>query len=221
MVVYNYILQLLKFLLWLWITIKYVIITMVVDNHRELYMFNHKTSFVDRKYLNNNKVCCFTGHRSQKLPWGFNEQDERCLKMKEELYLEIEKSINEGYGTFLCGMALGFDTICAETVLQLKEKYKFIKLIGALPCKNQDFKWNTEQKKRYSNLLNQLDDIRCIYEEYNGAECMLERNNYMVNNSSKMIALFNGLPGGTKKTIEYAQEQGLKIVIIKPCIESI
>ena len=220
MVVYNYILQLLKFLLWLWIAIKYVIITMVMDNHKELDMFNHKTSFVDRKYSNNNKVCCFTGHRSQKLPWGFNEQDERCLKMKKELYLEIEKSINEGYDTFLCGMALGFDTICAETVLQLKEKYKFVKLIGALPCKNQDCKWNTDQKKRYRNLLKQLDDIRCIYEEYNGAECMLERNNYMVNNSSKMIALFNGLPGGTKKTIEYAKQQGLKIVIIKPYIES-
>lgn len=85
-------------------------------------MCKQKTSFTNRKNSNNNKVCCFTGHRSQKLPWGFNEQDERCLKMKKELYLEIEKSINEGYDTFLCGMALGFDTICAETVLQLKEK---------------------------------------------------------------------------------------------------
>lgn len=28
-------------------------------------------------------TCCFTGHRSQKLPWGFNEQDERCLQMRE------------------------------------------------------------------------------------------------------------------------------------------
>ena len=194
---------------------------MVAGTHKEINMCKQKTSFIDSNYLLNKKVCCFTGHRSQKLPWGFNEQDKRCLKMKEELYLEIEKSINEGYDTFLCGMALGFDTICAETVLQLKEKYKFVKLIGALPCKNQDCKWNIDQKKRYRNLLKQLDDIRCIYEEYNGAECMLERNNYMVNNSSKMIALFNGLPGGTKKTIEYAKQQGLKIVIIKPYIESI
>lgn len=28
-------------------------------------------------------TCCFTGHRSQNLPWGFNEQDQRCLQMKE------------------------------------------------------------------------------------------------------------------------------------------
>ena len=75
-------------------------------------------------------------------------------------------------------------------------------------------KWNNEQKKRYRNLLKQLDGIRCKYEEYNGAECILERNNYMVDNSSKIIALFNGLPGGTKKTIKYAKQQGLDIVII-------
>ncbi len=45
---------------------------------------------------------------------------------------------------------------------------------------------------------------------------MLERNRYMVNRSSLLIALFDGLPGGTKKTIEYANQQGLEIRIIKP-----
>lgn len=45
---------------------------------------------------------------------------------------------------------------------------------------------------------------------------MHERNRYMVTNSSLMIALYNGLPGGTQKTIEFAREQGLEIIIIKP-----
>ena len=69
---------------------------------------------------------------------------------------------------------------------------------------------------RYRNLLQQLDGVRCIYDEYIGAECMLERNRYMVNNSSLMIALFNGQAGGTKSTIDYAKQQGLEIVIIQP-----
>lgn len=160
-------------------------------------------------------VVCFTGHRSQKLPWKFNEEDERCIKMKRELCTKIEQSIKEGYKIFMCGMALGFDMICAETVLELKKKYKDIKLVAALPCKNQDCKWNSAQQKRYRNLLKKVDSIRCIYDEYIGAECMLERNEYMVNSSSRMIALFNGLPGGTKKTIDYAREKGLEIIIIK------
>ena len=159
---------------------------------------------------------CFTGHRSQKLPWRFNEQDDKCLQMKEVLYNEIESSIAEGYHTFYSGMALGFDMICVETLIELKKKYKNLKIIGALPCKNQDCKWPEKEQKRYRKLLQQLDYVWCKYDEYIGAECMLERNRYMVDNSSKMIALFNGQSGGTKSTIDYAQTLGLSIVVIKP-----
>ena len=163
-----------------------------------------------------NEVVCFTGHRSQKLPWGFNENDNRCKAMKIALCAEIEKAIKKGYTTFLCGMALGFDMICAETVIELKHYYPHIKIIGAIPCRNQDSMWSTAYKTRYRNLLAQLDGIRCKYDRYNGAECMHERNRFMVENSSLMIALFNGSPGGTKLTIDYARLQGLEIIIIKP-----
>ena len=166
--------------------------------------------------MDSNNTACFTGHRSQKLPWRFNEEDERCSIMKTTLRAEIEKAIQKGYKTFLCGMALGFDMICAETVLDLKRKYTYIKIIGALPCRTQDIKWIPKDRERYKNLLQQLDDIRCIYDTYIGPECMLERNRYMVDNSSLMIALFNGLSGGTKSTIDYARKQGLEVVIIEP-----
>ena len=162
------------------------------------------------------KVACFTGHRSQKLPWGFNEEDSRCKKMKERLRVEIVKAIQRGYRTFLCGMAIGFDMICAETVLSLKEEYKDLKLIGALPCKTQDCKWSYKYSMRYRDLLKKLDGVRCIYDEYIGAECMLERNRFMVNNSSLMIELFDGKAGGTKSTIEFARSQSLEIIIIDP-----
>ena len=55
----------------------------------------------------------FTGHRPQKLPWGFNENDERFIDMKNRTKVEIENAIIKGYHTFLCGMALGFDMMCA------------------------------------------------------------------------------------------------------------
>ena len=166
--------------------------------------------------LDKSTTACFTGHRSQKLPWRFDEEDQRCKAMKSTLRFEIEKAIQRGYRTFLCGMALGFDMICAETVIDLKKKYSDVKIVGALPCKTQDIKWFDKDRKRYRDLLNRLDCVRCIYDEYIGAECMLERNRYMVDNSSLMIALFNGLSGGTKSTIDYAKREGLEIVIIKP-----
>lgn len=159
-------------------------------------------------------TCCFTGHRPQSLPWGFNEQDKRCVKMKKVLKKEIVKAIKGGYDTFISGMALGFDIICAEMVLALKKKYPYIKLIGAIPCKTQDKLWNEKDKLRYRECLKKLDGIKCLYDHYIGAQCMLERNCYMINNSQLVIALFNGTNGGTKKTLDYAKKQGLDIVII-------
>lgn len=47
----------------------------------------------------NSSTACFTGHRSQKLPWRFNEEDERCKAMKAALSSEIEKAIQNGYRT--------------------------------------------------------------------------------------------------------------------------
>ena len=161
------------------------------------------------------KVACFTGHRSQKLPWGFNEEDGRCQKMKERLRIEIVKAIENGYRTFLCGMAIGFDLLCAQTVLSLKEEYPNIRIIGALPCRTQDCKWSNKEKLRYRYVLGRLDGVRCIYGEYISG-CMVERNRYMVNSSSLIIALFNGKSGGTKSTIDFARRQCLDIVIIEP-----
>ncbi len=162
------------------------------------------------------QTVCFTGHRPQKLPWGFNENDVRCLAMKEVAKLEIENAIiNGGKKHFISGMALGFDMICAELVLELKKDYPFITLECAIPCKGQESKWSTDQQKRYHNIVKQADTTRCIYNHYIDG-CMQERNRYMINNSSMVIALFNGKPGGTKITIDYAKQKGLEIVVIEP-----
>lgn len=162
------------------------------------------------------KTCSFTGHRSQKLPWRFNENDKRCLAMKTILKNHIEEAIKNGYDTFLSGMALGFDMICTEIVLSFKQKYKDVKMIGVLPCKNQDAKWPESQKARYKKLLNQLDYIKCDNDYYVGPQCMIDRNHFMIDNSSLLIALFNGLLGGTKSTIDHAKSKGKRIIIIKP-----
>ena len=35
------------------------------------------------------KTCCFTGHRPQSLPFGFNENDARCDALKKALREQI------------------------------------------------------------------------------------------------------------------------------------
>ena len=45
---------------------------------------------------------------------------------------------------------------------------------------------------------------------------MQERNDYMLNNSSLLIALYNGSNGGTKYTITKANKLGIRTIIITP-----
>jgi uncharacterized phage-like protein YoqJ len=51
--------------------------------------------------------------------------------------------------TFICGMALGIDTVCCEIVLELKQIYPGLTLQAALPCSTQDVKWSNANRDCY------------------------------------------------------------------------
>lgn len=160
-------------------------------------------------------TCCFTGHRPQKVPWLNNKKDKRYATLKQNLKLHIISAIENGYKIFICGMAIGFDMLCAEMVLKIKKTYPEIELICALPCKNQTKLWLKKDIKRYLKIIKYADFVRCKFEKYNNF-CMQERNKFMINNSSLCIALYDGTSGGTKNTITYAKQKGLNIILINP-----
>lgn len=97
------------------------------------------------------KTCCFTGHRqipAEYLP-AISE------KLRDTLIFYIE----QGYQYFGAGGALGFDTLAAQTVLHLKQRYPCIKLILVLPCKDQAAKWRASDVKEYERIKSHADKI--------------------------------------------------------------
>ncbi len=157
--------------------------------------------------------CCFTGHRPMKLPWGANESDPRCLELKAELAAKLEAAYELGYRNFICGMAIGCDMYFAEAVLALRDTYPNVRLEAAIPCGGQPDKWSKKDRLRYNSLIDAADKVSVLQTEYT-PDCMMKRNKYMVDNSSMLIACYNGRPGGTMKTILYAQREGLDVTII-------
>ena len=101
-----------------------------------------------------NKKCAFTGHRPQHLPFGFNEADNRCNKLKQVLKYIIE---NKNVSYFISGMAIGADIYSAEIVLDLKEKYSNITLECVIPCETQSYKWPKNLKNQYITILEKCD----------------------------------------------------------------
>lgn len=161
------------------------------------------------------KVCCFTGHRPQSLPWRFREDDPRCRDLKQRLFeAMINAMAEEGVRKFLSGMALGTDIWAAEKVLRLREELP-ITLTCVLPCRDQDARWSEEAKRRYAAVLEQCDEKILLQESYT-PDCFNRRNRYMVDHSDLVIAVWNGSPSGTGNTVAYARERGKPVWVLEP-----
>ena len=155
--------------------------------------------------------CCFTGHRPAKLPWGYDETDGRCVRLKARLADAVHLAYQEGYRHFLCGMAQGCDLYFCEAVLALRQSCPDITLEAAIPCPTQADSWPPAQQQRYRALVAQCDLETMVSERYS-PECMHRRDRYMVDHAALLIAAFDGTPGGTRYTVEYALRQGIEIL---------
>ena len=159
--------------------------------------------------------CCFTGHRPEKLPWRNNEEDPRAIALKERIFDLVEALYQAGITHFICGMARGCDFYFCEAVLRLKEEHPAITLEAVLPFEGQAAKWPLAEQNRYFRLLSQCDRETLLQVEY-GPDCMKQRNYYMVDHAAVLIAVFDGMYGGTLQTVNYAKREGLEIIEVRP-----
>ena len=161
--------------------------------------------------MDREKTCCFTGHRPDKLPWGEDETDPRCLRLKRAVARAVEDAYVSGIRRFITGMARGIDLYCAETVLELRKAEQNVVLECARPCETQADSWPEAERIRYRSILDRCDFETLVQHSYD-RYCMLRRNRYMVDRSGLLIAVYNGVPkGGTFQTMAYAMKKGLAI----------
>ena len=146
---------------------------------------------------------CFTGHRPEKL-----KQPESVIV--KALETAIKEAIADGKNVFISGMARGVDIWAAEIVLRLRNEGQNLKLICASPYEGFERGWSHDWQQRYNAVLRSADLVRFIGPGYSRA-CFQIRNEWMVDHSALVIAVFNGQPGGTKNTIDYARQKGIRV----------
>ena len=163
-----------------------------------------------------NKSCAFTGHRPSKLPWRYDETDERCMALKAALAAQIAALIEAGFTQFLSGMAEGTDIFCSKIVLAMREENPMIKLHCILPCTTQAEKWSASSRDLYRSILERADSVVYVSRAYH-KDCMLDRNRFLVEHASVLLAVYNGVRrSGTGATVNYARKMGREIVVIDP-----
>ena len=150
--------------------------------------------------------CCFTGHRPERL--GMPEAE-----VISSLKKEIRTAITDGFQTFISGMARGVDLWAAEIVLALRDEGAAVRLICASPYRGFENRWSREWQERYRRVMERADLVRFICHEYS-KDCFQRRNQWMVDHSARVIAVYNGQPSGTRNTIEYARRCEVPVVLL-------
>ena len=151
-------------------------------------------------------TAAFTGHR-----WYDSSRKHSVRKKIEEC---VREAYRNGITNFISGMAIGFDLLAAEVVLSLRHEFPAITLTAVLPFREQASRFNELNKCRYYNCLSQADDIVILSNDYT-AKCYLERDRFMVEHSSLLIACYDGRNrGGTFWTVNYAARIGKNVINI-------
>ena len=151
-------------------------------------------------------TAAFTGHR-----WYDSSRKHSVRKKIEEC---VREAYRNGITNFISGMAIGFDLLAAELVLSLRHECPAITLTAVLPFREQASRFNELNKCRYYKCLSQADDIVILSNDYT-AKCYLERDRFMVEHSSLLIACYDGRNrGGTFWTVNFAARTGKNVINI-------
>lgn len=147
------------------------------------------------------KTCCFTGHR--------NIADKPAIARR--ILAAIDTLYGKGITDFISGMAAGFDILAARQVISFKENHGGVRLICAIPSRDQTVLWDEGSMIAYKSILDIADETVATG-QWSMRDTMLRRDRFMVDNSSNVIAYLNKNSGGTFYTVNYARDQGLNII---------
>lgn len=139
-------------------------------------------------------ILSFTGHRPEKLG-GYSAQAMDRLVAVAKACIRLEKPER-----VLSGVALGWDTAVAIAALELE-----VPLTCCVPFEGQESRWPEASRKHYTEILRLADEVVVVSEGGYSSTKMQIRNEYMVDNSDLLVALWDGSGGGTYNCIQYAE----------------
>lgn len=136
-----------------------------------------------------------TGHRPNKIG-GYSAQADQLRFDLAHWFLSHTRP-----ASVISGMALGWDMALAEAALALE-----IPFVAAVPFAGQESMWPLESQERYRALMQRADAVHIVSRgDYSSAK-MQRRNEWMVDNCTHVVALWDGSPGGTANCVAYANK---------------
>jgi uncharacterized phage-like protein YoqJ len=152
-------------------------------------------------------IVAFTGHRPNKLG-GYsipNDISTHVCRVIEHTLRELRPK------RIISGMALGVDQWAANIAYA-----NGIPFVAAVPFEGQELAWPEPSQRDYRKLLEKATEVVLVSRGGYSPYKMQVRNEWMVDHCDKLIAVWDGSPGGTANCVRYAQAKNKDIIRINP-----
>ena len=173
---------------------------------------------------------CFTGHRqlngqyynpiSPSAEWdALKLYLDHLLMwlMTQNNYMHTELIQHDCVDHFISGLAIGVDMLAAERVAYIRAFVKTpVKLTGAMPFPSQPSRWPQQTKDHFKHVCSLCNEVVAVSQDPYHPSKMQIRNQWMVDRSNYVIAIWNGVEkGGTWNCISYARSTGKPILWVE------
>lgn len=138
------------------------------------------------------KTVAFTGHQN------YAGQGDAPLRAV------IKRLTGEGFDTFLCGMAAGFDLAAAEAVLETRAVQKALRLVAVVPFAGQERNFPAVDRARYQTLIAAADLVLTLEPNYSHG-VYYRRNDFLIAHASHVVAWCERPRSGTGYTVRRAR----------------
>lgn len=149
------------------------------------------------------QVLSITGHRPDKFADDYDGVYNEVTKVRfwlSDAFRYYKPSM------VIWGGALGVDTWAAEEALDLN-----IPLHLAIPFEGFNTGWPVVRKQQFEYLRSKCDKVTIVNPGGYRVWYYQTRNEYMVDRSNRLLAVWNGTKGGTWNCITYARKVGRPI----------
>ena len=135
--------------------------------------------------------CAVIGQNPMRFPWGFDEEDDRCRKLKIALAQQIMMLRQNGVSQFLTACDCGVGLYAAELVNGLRATTDHdLMLICYTPHEEQATKWAPYLRERYFTMLEKCTYISAVC-EVGAPDAQLRAYKKIIDLADVMLAVYD------------------------------
>ena len=166
--------------------------------------------------------CAVIGQAPMRYPWGFDEEDSGCRKLKIELAQQIMVLHQCGVSQFLTACDCGVGLYAGEIINGLRTTDRDLMLICYTPHEEQATKWAPYLRERYFTMLEKCTLISAVC-EVGAPDAQLHAYKKIIDLADVVLGVYDlGSPAmgdAEDRTLAYAVDTAHKPVLVSDPIK--